>query len=122
VRRVPPNCFEVVKRLGLTLPDVEAGTRYDGSPVLKVAGVFMAALASHGSAEPDTLVVRADIEEREAFIEDAPDTYYLTEYYRRYPLILVRLNSVTEDALRDLLVSSRRLTLPKTRLSRRRAI
>jgi hypothetical protein len=122
VRRVPPNCFEVVKRIGLTLPDVEAGTRYDRSPVLKVAGVFMAALASHGSAEPDTLVVRADIEEREAFIEDAPDTYYLTEYYRRYPLILVRLNSVTEDALRDLLVSSRRLTLPKTRLSRRRAI
>jgi hypothetical protein len=71
------NAFDVVKRIGLTLPDVEAATRYDGSPVLKLAGVFMAGLATHSSAEPNTLVVRADIEERESFIEDAPETYYL---------------------------------------------
>ena len=100
----------------MTLPDVEAATRYDGSPVLKVAGVFMAGLATHPSAEPDTLVIRADFEEREWFIEDAPDTYYLTDYYRRYPLVLVRLRQVTRDALRELLSTSHRLTLPKTRL------
>jgi hypothetical protein len=76
----------------------------------------MAGLATHPSAEPNTLVVRADLEERESFIEDAPDTYYLTEFYRRYPLVLVRLEQVTPDALRDLLLSSRRLTMPKTRL------
>jgi hypothetical protein len=117
-----PNPFDVVKKIGLTLPDVEAGTRYDGSPVLKVAGVFMASLATHSSAEPNTLVVRADAEERESFIEEAPETYYLTEYYRRYPLVLVRLERVTPGALRELLSSSHRLTLPKTRLPQRRRL
>jgi hypothetical protein len=116
VKRRLANAFEVVRTIGLTLPDVEAVTRYDGTPVLKVAGVFMAGLATHPSAEPNTLVVRADLEERESFIEDAPDTYYLTEFYRRYPLVLVRLEQVTPDALRDLLLSSHRLTMPKTRL------
>ena len=115
-----PNAFDDVRRIGLTLPDVEATTRYDGSPVLKLAGVFMAGLATHRSAEPNTLVVRADLEERESFIEDAPDTYYLTEYYRPYPLVLVRLERISREALRELLSLSHRLTLPKTRLRRRR--
>ena len=116
-----PNPFDVVKRIGLTLPDVEAATRYDGSPVLKIAGAFMAGLATHRSAEPNTLVVRADLEEREAFIEDAPETCYLTEYYRRYSLVLVRLERVTHEALRELLSSSHRLTVPRTRMRSRRA-
>ena len=120
MRRPQSNAFDVVEKVGLTLPDVEVATRYDGSPVLKVAGVFMAGLATHGSAEPNTLVIRADPEERELFIEDAPDTYYLTDYYRRYPLVLVRLQRVTEEALRELLSSSHRLTLPKTRLRKHR--
>ena len=120
MKRALPNPFDVVKGIGLTLPDVEAATRYDGSPVLKIAGVFMAGLASHRSAEPNTLVVRADPEERNAFIADAPETYYLTEYYRRYPLVLVRLERVTPEALRELLLSSHRLTVPKTRLRQRR--
>jgi len=37
----------------------------------------MAGLATHPSAEPDTLVVRHGLEEREWLIEDAPETYYL---------------------------------------------
>ena len=112
--------FDVVKKIGVSLPHVDAATRYDGSPVLKVAGVFMAGLATHESAEPGTLVIRADVDDRESFIEDAPHTYYLTEYYRRYPLVLVRLERVTQDALRELLSMSHRLTLPKTRLRQRR--
>ena len=120
VKRLQSNAFDIVNKVGLTLPDVEVATRYDGSPVLKVAGVFMAGLATHSSAEPNTLVIRADPEERELFIEEAPDTYYLTDYYRRYPLVLVRVQRVTREALRELLSSSHRLTLPKTRLRRRR--
>ena len=116
VKRLQSNAFDIVNKVGLTLPDVEVATRYDGSPVLKVAGVFMAGLATHSSAEPNTLVIRADPEARELFIEEAPDTYYLTDYYRRYPLVLVRLEQVNHETLRELLSSSHRLTLPKTRL------
>jgi hypothetical protein len=105
--------FGPVRSLGLEWPDVEAGTRYDGAPVLKAAGCFMAALATHPSAEPDTLVVRMTVEERRWLLEDAAEIYYLTDYYAKYPVVLVRLAGVDRAALRDLLSVSRRLTLAK---------
>ena len=109
----PAAMFETVSAVGLALPGVEAATKYDGSPMLKVGGSFMAGLAMHPSAEPETLVVRADREERECLLEDAPATYYLTDYYRQHPVVLVRLARLDRDALRDLLSMSRRLTLAK---------
>jgi hypothetical protein len=112
------NPFERVRKVGLAFPDVEATIRYDGSPVLKAAGVFMAGLASHPSAEPGTLVVR--MEERVALLEDAPETYYVTDYYRPHPVVLVRLSRIDQDALRDLLSIAWRLTATKTQRRRRR--
>ena len=40
----------MLRAIGLTLPDVQATTRYDGSPVLKLGGCFLAGLAMHPSA------------------------------------------------------------------------
>jgi hypothetical protein len=114
-RQTGADEFEAVKRAGLALPDVKAGTKYDGSPVLKVKGAFMAGLAAHHSAEPGTLVVRVDLEHRDCLLEEAPETYYLTDHYQRHPVVLARLSRLRADALRDLLSVSRRLTLLKTR-------
>ena len=108
-----------MKAVGLSFPGVEAGIKYDGSPVLKAGGCFMAGLAAHPSAEPGSLVVRMDLEQRAWLLDDAPDTYYVTEHYRPYPIVLVRLARVNRDALRDLLAVSHRLALAKSR--RRRA-
>jgi hypothetical protein len=104
-----------VKKIGLAMPDVEASIRYDGSEVLKAGGSFMAGIATDESAEADTLVVRCDYDDRQLMLDDAPETYYLTDYYAKYPLVLVRLSEVTEDALRDLLSVSRKMALEKSR-------
>lgn len=113
------NWFAPVQAVGLTLPDVEATIRYDGSPVLKARGCFMAGLATHPSAEAGSLVVRMSLEERGWLLEDAPETYYLTDSYRPYPVVLVRLSMVGQDALRDLLSMSWRLTVAKARKPRK---
>jgi len=123
MKRRPANqllngAFDIVRTVGLALPDVETTTKYDGSPVLKVDGMFMAGLATHPSAEPDTLVVRARLEDRERLVEDAPEIYYLTDYYRSYPLVLVRLSCLEPDALHDLLSVSWRMTRAKARRCR----
>jgi hypothetical protein len=110
------NDFDRVRLVGLSLPGVEAATRYDGSPVLKLGGCFMAGLATHPSVEPGTLVVRVDIEDRAWLLEDAPDTYYLTDYYHNLPIVLVRLSRVDRNALHDLLSVSWRLTAVKAGL------
>jgi hypothetical protein len=113
--RTAAEPFETVRTVGLALPDVEAATKYDGSPVLRAGGCFMAGMAMHRSAEPETLVVRVALEEREYLLEDAPETYYVTDYYRRYPVVLVRLSRIDRDALRDVLSVSWRLALAKRR-------
>ena len=119
-KRKPADRFAAVRAVGLTLRGVEAATRYDGSPVLKAGGCFVAALATHRSAEPGTLVVRMDVDEREWLIADAPETYYLTDYYRSYPLVLARLSRLDREALRDLLSVSLQLALAKTSKRARR--
>ena len=107
--------FARVRAIGLRMPGVELATRYDGSPVLKAGGSFMAGIASDESAEADSLVVRCDVDDRELMLEDAPDTYYVTDYYEKYPVVLVRLSEVHEDALHDLLSVSRKMALAKRR-------
>jgi hypothetical protein len=113
LRRPRSEPFDLVRSVGLSLPGVEAATRYDGSPILRVGGAFMAGLASHESAEPGSLVVRSTFEDRQWLLDDAPEIYYLTDSYRKHPVVLARLARLDGEALRDLLAVARRLTLAK---------
>ena len=108
------DAFDAVREIGLSMAGVEAVRRYDGVTVLKAGGSFMAGIATHPSAEPNSLVVRSEFEDRELLLDDAPETYYVTDYYRKYPLVLARLDQLTDDALRDLLSVSRSLALAKS--------
>ena len=108
-----------MRTVGLALPGVEATTNWAGQPVLKAGGSFMAGMASHRSAEPGTLVVRCDMDDRDRFIEDAPETYYITDYYSPYPLVLIRLAQLDPSALTELLSTSRRMALKKARRAAR---
>lgn len=117
--KATPAAFDPVRTIGLRLPHVTVGLRYDGAPVLRAAGCFMAGLATHPSAAPGTLVVRIAPQDRQGFLDDAPQTYYVTDYYARHPVVLVRLASVDRPALADLLALSWRLTMAKARPSRR---
>ncbi|HEY7449115.1 MAG TPA: MmcQ/YjbR family DNA-binding protein [Vicinamibacterales bacterium] len=94
--------FETVRELAAGLPDVDDATAY-GSPALKVRGSMFACIAIHRSAEPNSLVVRIDFSQRDELIAAEPDVYYVTDHYVNYPSVLVRLDRVHRDALRDLL-------------------
>lgn len=113
--------FDVVRRLGGQLPDVEEGTTY-GSPALKLHGRLLACLAINKSAEPDSLVVRTGFEERAALVSEQPETYYVTDHYVKHPVVLVRLNQIRDDQLRDLLKCAWRfVTADASRKSRNAA-
>jgi hypothetical protein len=110
--------FDAVRRIGLCLPDVEEGTMY-GSPALKVRGKLLACMAVHKSAEPDTLAVRIDFSQRDELIDADPKTYYLTEHYVDYPVVLVRLSRIRTDALSDLLSAAWRFVSARKAAPRR---
>jgi len=94
--------FDTVRRIALTLPGVEEGTAY-GSPALKVHGKLLACIPVNPSAEPASLVVRIDIDERAELLASAPEVYYVTDHYVGYDAVLVRLSRIDLDALRGLL-------------------
>jgi hypothetical protein len=114
------DAFGLVRDLALAWPDVQAETKYDGSPVLKCRRCFMAGVAMHASAEPDTLVVRVAADARPWLLDEAADTYYVTPYYQPHPVVLVRLARIDREALRDLLATARRAALQKSARTRGR--
>ena len=97
--------FETVRTIGLAFRGVEESTFF-GQPALKIGGRMFACLASHSSAEPDSLVVRIDFSRRQELLAEAPEVYYVTEHYLGYPGVLVRLKRVRPDALRGLLAGA----------------
>lgn len=106
------SSFKPVESIGRTLPDVEVTTTW-GQPTLKVHGRMFVCIASHKSAEPDTLVVMMDFADRDALLADDPDTYYLKDHYVNYPCVLVRLSRVHADALHDLVTGAHRFVSAK---------
>ena len=94
--------FDTVRKIGLELPGVEEGSAY-GVPALKVRGKLLACVPVNPSAEPGSLVVRMDFDDRAELLAAAPDVYYLTDHYADYSAVLVRLSRVSPDVLRDLL-------------------
>ena len=99
--------FKLVESIGRTLPDVEVTTTW-GQPTLKVRGKMFACIASHKSAEPNSLVAMMAFADRDALVEDDPATYYLKTHYLNHPCVLVRLTRIRLDALRDLVVGAHR--------------
>lgn len=94
--------FDTVRKIGMQLPRVEESTMY-GKPALKVDGKAFVCMASHSSAEPDSLVVRVDLEQRAEMLSADPDVYYITDHYKGYTGVLVRLPRVKPDLLKDIL-------------------
>ncbi len=94
--------FDTVRKIGLGLPGAEESTAY-GFPALKVHGKLLAFVPAHRSAEPGSIVVRVDFDDRAELLAAAPDVYYVTDHYADYSAVLVRLSRVNPDVLRDLL-------------------
>ena len=108
--------FGLVRDLAMALPDVEDSTIH-GVPSLKVRGRLLACQAIHRSAEPNTLAVRIDFDQRAELMAAEPRVYYVTDHYVNYPTVLVRLSQIDRVSLQDLLQMSWRFVSSKTKRS-----
>ncbi|MBO9706837.1 MAG: MmcQ/YjbR family DNA-binding protein [Caulobacter sp.] len=101
--------FDEVSAFALALPGVAEGTSY-GYPCLKAHGKFLTRLKEDG----DTLVCPGvGFDEREMLIEAEPETFYVTDHYRNYPMVLVRLSKVAPGVVERLLERQWRASAPK---------
>lgn len=94
--------FDVVREIARNLPDVEESSLH-GAPSLKISGRLLTCLALHRSVEPNSLVVRINIDQRTKLLAANPKVYYLTDHYVNHPTVLVRLGEIDRRSLKDLL-------------------
>lgn len=94
--------------LAQRFPGVEESTSYN-TPSLKVKGKLIARLRSEAEG---ALALYCDFIDREMLLQAAPDTFFITDHYANYPMILVRLDKVLPSALPELIEKAWRMRAP----------
>ena len=100
-------------KLATKLPGVTRGTSY-GTPALHVRKKFLARLKEDG----ESVAIKIDFADRDVLLELDPAAFYLTDHYRPYPAMLIRLKEVPRDMLQPILDQAWRLQAPKSLLAK----
>ena len=109
--------FAQVMKMALAFPGVEARSSY-GTPGIYVAKKFMARLR-----EPDVLVLKPVEDDEQRFLMGTqPDVFFLTDHYRGYPTILIRLSKAHSKQMRELIEQSWRRMAPKKLVAKYEAV
>jgi hypothetical protein len=90
------------------LPGVEEGTSY-GTPSLHVRKKLLARLREDG----ETVAMRVEMSDRDVILEADPKAFFLTDHYRAYPWIVMRLAEVRHEAAVELLEAAWRRCAPR---------
>lgn len=104
--------LETVWQTGLTFPNVEKSTTW-GAPALKVRGNLMACVPTNKAAEPNSILIRIDRNDRPALLAEDPNLYYAPAHYLGYDGVLVRLQHLTPAILHDLLAMAHKFVARK---------
>ncbi len=93
----------LVRAVELTkhLPGTTIATHY-GKPAIKVNGKTLANLCR----EPGALSVHCPLELKEVLVQSRPDVYFDTPHFSGWPAVLVRMDAIDDDLLRDRLESA----------------
>jgi hypothetical protein len=91
--------YNKASSITLKLPGVITSTSY-GTPAFKVSNKMFARLKEDGK----TLVVYT--EERNKWMKQNPGTFFITDHYKNYPLMLIDLPRVKKKDLQQLLMAS----------------
>ena len=90
--------YERYLQIAMDLPGAEQVTAYR-TPGVKIAGKFMSRWRTEAEG---ALAIRCDFLDREILLQAQPEVFFVTDHYRDYPMILVRLDKIRKAALRDI--------------------
>jgi hypothetical protein len=103
--------WETVRELAATLPAAEESTTY-GQPAFKVGGKLFAWTSPDRAAE-GALALRVDPDEKPLLIDGFPERYFSTPHYEGHPIVLVHMDRIEKDELRERIEDSWLLRAPK---------
>jgi hypothetical protein len=98
-RKLPPKLsLAAIRRVALSLPGVEEGTSY-GTPAWRAGKRMLARMHQDGQS----IVLKIGNETRDHLLQADPGTFFVTDHYRGYPMVLARLDRLSAADLRKLL-------------------
>lgn len=101
--------YAALKRKLLGWPGVEEGTSY-GAPSLKSFGKFLTRLKEDG----DSIVLTGiHFDNRDMLMETQGDAFYITDHYRNFPSVLMRLSASDPAVVEAMLLRRWRELAPK---------
>ena len=103
------RAYERYVKIALALPGAAQSTSW-GTPSVKVAGKILSRWRTEAEGG---LAIRCDFLDRQILLQANPDAFFLTEHYRDYPMVLVRLDRIDRIALTDLTRRAWRLVAPR---------
>jgi hypothetical protein len=89
----------VIRRAISALTDVEEGTSY-GTPAWRSKGKLLARLHQDGQS----IVLKVGNETRDHLLQADPQTFFVTDHYVGYPMVLARLDRLSAADLKKLLL------------------
>jgi len=95
-------------RVALSLPGTETSTSY-GTPAVKVRGKLMSRWRTEAEG---ALVLRCDLLDRQILLLAQPDVFFLTDHYRGYPWILMRVEKASRSVMTESVERAWRLVAP----------
>jgi hypothetical protein len=103
--------WDTVREIAGALPAAEESTTY-GQPVFKVAGKLFVWMSPHRDAQ-GALALRVDPDEKEVVLVSSPDVYFTVPHYDGFPAVLVRLDRIDPEELRERIEDAWLLRAPK---------
>lgn len=98
-----------VRAIALSLPGTTEDQWYQ-TPAYKVAGKGFLRLRTE--AEGGLVVFVSDLGEKEALLSSGSGAYFTTPHYDGYPAVLVDLDKIDHDELRELITDSWMIKAP----------
>ena len=107
-----------VRALALGLPGALERPSYRGRPSWRTKDRMFTWIRD----DPEALVVWVESEDdKEALVASDPDAFFTTPHYDGQPIVLVRLDAVDVEEVRELIIDSWRLRAPKSAVRARDA-
>ena len=98
-----------LKKIALSFPEASEKSSY-GKPAFAVGKKFF----TRWRDEENSIVLIVDsIDERDMLLEADPKTFFITDHYKDYPSVLVRMERITQDELCAMLERRWRKIAPK---------
>ncbi|MGD9879232.1 MmcQ/YjbR family DNA-binding protein [Reyranella sp.] len=88
-----------IRRTVAALPGIEEGTSY-GTPAWRCRGKLLARLHQDGAS----IVLKVGDATRDHLLQADPETFFVTNHYIGYPMVLARLDRLSAVDLKKLLL------------------